>query len=29
MEEFANIKDLKVGMQIQGEDKDSELTQIT
>jgi len=29
MEEFANIKDLKVGMQIQGEDKDDELTQIT
>lgn len=28
MEEFANIKDLKVGMQIQGEDKDSEITQI-
>jgi hypothetical protein len=29
MEEFANMKDLKVGMQIQGEDKDGELTQIT
>jgi len=28
IEEFANIKDLKVGMQIQGEDEDGELTQI-
>ncbi|MAD42549.1 MAG: peptidylprolyl isomerase [Arcobacter sp.] len=28
IEEFANIKDLKVGMQIQGEDEEGELTQI-
>ena len=27
-EEFASIEDLKVGMQIQGEDDDGELTQI-